>query len=784
MGNRLAVPADSGAGQRAVLAGHYLEDDQGAVTVACEDPALERHADRPWTLAYVQEKYGVRLPESGTEGPGTGAGVAVSDSALEHHALLCGASGSGKTRLMQHLLAGQLPWGVSLVMLDPKKETLRRMLVAAMDAGVPPDRVTLLLPGLGGVGCPGWNPLLPSEGTTLSQAVTSFVSLLAAGSSSWGPRLQDLLTNAALLIGAQGLTLYELVRFLQMPDYRAAVLARPLPDLPLGDRIACDEAAEYFAREYGGWGEREQASAAAPVLNKVRDLLRIPFLRALFCARESTLDFRALWRGQRLLLVHLDDGSLGDDGTRLLSGLLVSQLLRTARRNPAAKDAAGREGNPVALALDELGLSERFSGKAVCDILAVAREYRLRLIAACQHMGQLSGELREALLTSTAVRFFFRLGISDARFAADALSAGQGGQLRRVVLEAAPPEYPASAGPPATDSRTGKLVKLEKVVPKESWTHPVFDGRGFLLERTETAYATVRRREPEILSCIGDDRYGIPRAALEARKLAVASGLPRLYVNRAGTRDAVEVGEYVRGLREEEVSLSGASPLSLIVHFPRPRLKRLEKASETELRQEWVRRLMDMPKQQAALWLFDGPTRLVKVIDVPDALSDPELPGFEQAALDATGITPAEVEAAYRFREAGVRDLLAQQTPGPLEGATDEGALSAPTDPPPGSGGGEEEQAPPRVRKARTRAEWMALRLQKVAARPGQFATPIPTGGKPRQKPAPRVRAKKNAAKVAPPRPEGRADPPKEGPTATPPPLPRVGEVADDGSLA
>ena len=63
---------------------------------------------------------------------------------------------------------------------------------------------------------------------------------------------------------------------------------------------------------------------------------------------------------------------------------------------------------------------------ALSRILAVAGEYKLRLMVACQHMGQLPSELQQALRTSTALRVYFRFGIDDAKAVASTLSAGRG----------------------------------------------------------------------------------------------------------------------------------------------------------------------------------------------------------------------------------------------------------------------------------------------------------------------------------------------------------------------
>ena len=336
---------------------------QGCLRVLCDAPELERHVSQPWFLSYAAERLDLPRADGSREGPRSGT-AEVDAPLLARHACVCGATGSGKTRLALHLLAEQLRAGCSVVMLDPKAETIRHLLHLAYGTGVSPEEVTLLSPHMEGIGAPGWNPLdCKATGLSPAQASADFVSVLAKSSGSWGPRLQDVLTNALIVISAHGLSLFELARLLQRDDYREGLLRQPLDPARTGggtvsDAVVYDEARDYFLREFAAWGKSERTGAVAPVLNKFRELLRSPFLRSLLCARRSTLDLSSLWKRRGLVLVHLDGASLGDEGARLLGGLLAHGLLRTAMR------ASGPV--PVVLALDEMGVAERFVGSAAC----------------------------------------------------------------------------------------------------------------------------------------------------------------------------------------------------------------------------------------------------------------------------------------------------------------------------------------------------------------------------------------------------------------------------------
>ncbi len=597
--------------------------DAEGVRFLCDASELERHIEKPWFRAYAAERLDVPVPPlSGAEKTASPSGAAwVGADLLARHACVIGATGSGKTRLALHLLAEQLRAGCSAVILDPKIETLRHLLSLAYGLGVAPEQVTVLSPHLSGAGAPGWNPLdARASGLTPAQAASDVVSVLEKSTSSWGPRMGDLLTNALIVIASHGLSLFELARFLQRDDYRAGLLRTPLPLPPakpgavLGD-VAFEEARDFFLSEFAAWSKSERAAAVAPVFNKFRELLRTPFLRALLCARRTTLHLGSLWHKPRLVLVHLDSAALGDEGVRLLGGLLAHQLLRTALRSDGPV--------PVVLALDEMGVSEEFVGEAATQILAIARSRGLRLLVACQHLNQLSDGLRTSLLANTAVRAFFRLGYEDARLVAASLAAGTGERTSKIAVD---------------------VGKRDAEGLPEAWAetvHTIRDGRG---EPICLSPAAVQAFWHLARKAEGDAQVS------GLKRLASVSGIDRLYVHAADSKKPVELSRYVRGLPAGDYGLSGSGPVRLTVYFPRPRLSVLSRETEAERERKWIKVLGELPVRQAVLRLASGEARVVQVLPVADPMPAAGFDRFLSAAVAASGQSAREVEQAGVWR--------------------------------------------------------------------------------------------------------------------------------------
>jgi hypothetical protein len=587
------------------LVGRVLrtQENDAPLELVTDEPLFRPYLKTSWLHGFVEERLGIS-PKQKSENSSpseflVGANFALPDDSLARHVALFGSSGSGKSRLAFHLLQEQLKVGYSAVALDPKPDTIEHLLALAKAAGLRPEQITLLVP-TDAENAVGWNPLdYVVSGLPVAQVVGAFVSILEQGATSWGPRLREVLVNALTVISAKRLSLFEVVQFLRREDYRVGLLneitCAGYGSYSFEDALTVREATEYFLRDFAGWSKSERVSATGPVLNKLSELLRVPFLRAMLCAKESVLDLAAIWQEPRFIIVHLDRTVLGDEGVRLLGGLICWQLYQTAMRVEGPV--------PVILSLDEMGVGVQFIGKAVCEILAIARSRKLRLLLACQFLDQLGEELRTALLSTTGIRVFFRLGYPDAKLVAASLGAGTGESIQKVSLE------------------VGKGDTIAQI------PHRILDAWGRQVALTPVAWEALREFTHH--STLADaDISGL-------NSLALLSGANRLYVFPYGKsnspKQAVELGKYITGLSpyktplpwEEETNepigywIKGPSPLFLMIRLPRPRFQVVAKQTESERSQKWLRMLMDLPVQQAVVQMA-GVSCTIKVLNVPD----------------------------------------------------------------------------------------------------------------------------------------------------------------------
>ena len=312
------------------------------------------------------------------------------------HLWIVGKTGSGKSTLLANLLAQDLARGAGVALLDPHGD-----LVETATALVPRHRtndVLLFTPA------DESHPISfnvfrqgkrahPDPALLTSQLVSVFKK---QWSDSWGPRLEHVLRNAILAVAPDPrATLLFLYRFLTDESLRDKVVAK----------VTDPMVQEFWTREFAGYTRNLQAEATAPVLNKLGAFVANPKVRAIVSQERSRVDLVRLMNEQGILLANLATGTIGEDASLLLGGLLLTSIQLAVMERP-------RGGAPFFLYIDEF---QNFVTDSLATMLAEARKFGLGLILAHQYLAQLPLSLRAAVLGNVGSTVLFRLGAADAQ---------------------------------------------------------------------------------------------------------------------------------------------------------------------------------------------------------------------------------------------------------------------------------------------------------------------------------------------------------------------------------
>lgn len=335
--------------------------------------------------------------------PGDRRPLALNEQARLRHVHVLGPTGTGKSTLLVNMAASDLAAGYGVVLLDPKGDLVDDVL-----ARVPEfrrDDVVVLDPA-DETHPVGLNPLRAAHGASAEVVVENLVALFKSlYRSSWGPRTDDILRAALLtLAGAGDTTLCEVPLLLTDPNYRRRLVGAL--DDPVG--------LESFWGWYEALSDAERLSVVGPVLNKVRAFTMRPRVRAIIGQATPQLALPDVLASNKVLLVSLGSGVLGEEAAALLGALVVAELWHATTARAGLPRSQRR---PVMAYLDEWQHFLHLP-TPMASVLAEARGMGLGMTLAHQHLGQLTDETRSAVLSNARSRVVFQLPNADARLVA------------------------------------------------------------------------------------------------------------------------------------------------------------------------------------------------------------------------------------------------------------------------------------------------------------------------------------------------------------------------------
>jgi hypothetical protein len=312
------------------------------------------------------------------------------------HSYVIGQPGTGKSRAFESWIMQDIAAGRGVGVIDPHGDLFNNLLGRLADKPELWERVVIFDP-LDPKWVVGFNPLEPIPNLS-QERVALYMTDVAI--KIWhltpanAPRMVWLLTNSFLALSNLGLSLLDLSRFLVDTEYRESLLPR----------LSHEAAKRYFTDEF----PRSEAGVhqwVTPVLNKLGGLIFDPDMRLIF-AGQSTINFRQIMDQQKVLLVNVPKGVLGEGTSALLAAFIVAHMQKAALSR-----ATTSRRPPFYLYLDEF---QNYTTDNIKDILSESRKYALSLTLAHQYLDQLPGDIRSAVLNTTGTIISFRVGYGDA----------------------------------------------------------------------------------------------------------------------------------------------------------------------------------------------------------------------------------------------------------------------------------------------------------------------------------------------------------------------------------
>jgi hypothetical protein len=262
----------------------------------------------------------------------------------------------------------------------------------------------------------GFNILSAHTDLERELLASDLVALFKRFSTSWGDQLHSVLANAimAFLYNTKTGHLGDLRKFLIEPSFRNIVLSTCTdPDLLY-----------YWHKEY----PLLKTSSIGSILTRLDSFLRPKVIRNMVCQPQS-LDMGTLMDSNKIVLVKLSQGLIGEENRYLLGACIVAKVQQAAM---ARQQQSVDSRTPFFCYIDEF---HHFVSPSLETILSGTRKYGLGLVCVHQNMQQLArtdSDIASALMSNVGTRICFRLSDTDAKRMQEGFSAFNAEDLQNL----------------------------------------------------------------------------------------------------------------------------------------------------------------------------------------------------------------------------------------------------------------------------------------------------------------------------------------------------------------
>lgn len=319
------------------------------------------------------------------------------------HFYCIGKTGMGKSNLMENMAIQDIQAGRGIAYVDPHGEGAEKLLDF-----IPSDRINDVI---------FFNPSdldFPIAFNVMEKVDFRYRHLVAGGLMGvfkkvwpdvWSARMEYILNNAILaLLEYPDATLLGVNRMLADPEYREKVV----------EKITDPIVKSFWVVEFAKYSQKYEQEATAAIQNKVGQFISNPLIRNLIGQVKSTIDMRDIMDKQKIFIMDLSKGRIGEDNSRLLGALLITKLQLAAM---SRVDIPEDDRKDFYLYVDEF---QNFATDSFANILSEARKYRLNIILGHQYIGQLAQDgdtkVRDAVFGNVGTMAVFRVGAEDAEF--------------------------------------------------------------------------------------------------------------------------------------------------------------------------------------------------------------------------------------------------------------------------------------------------------------------------------------------------------------------------------
>lgn len=320
----------------------------------------------------------------------------------QRHMYVIGKTGMGKSTLLENMAIQDLQNGEGLAFIDPHGSAVESLLNYIPEHRK--DDVVYFAPF--DLDNPIAFNVMEDVGYDKRHLVVSglMATFKKLWVDAWSARMEYILTNTLLaLLEYPDATLLGVNRMYTDKAYRQKVV----------DNVKDPVVKDFWTKEFAGYTDRFTQEATPAIQNKVGQFTGNPLIRNIIGQPKSSFDIRELMDNNKILLINLSKGLVGDTNMRLLGSMLVTRIFLAAMSRANLPPEQLKKAEQFYLYVDEF---QNFANDTFSEILSEARKYGLNLTIAHQYIEQMEEQVRAAVFGNVGTTVSYRVGPLDAEF--------------------------------------------------------------------------------------------------------------------------------------------------------------------------------------------------------------------------------------------------------------------------------------------------------------------------------------------------------------------------------
>lgn len=320
------------------------------------------------------------------------------------HTYMIGKTGTGKTTLYQNMALQDIQAGRGICFVDPHGEAIDFLI-----ARIPKNRIDdVILFDPSNLESPFGLNLLEWKNESekdflVSEAIQIFYKIFDPEQTGIiGPQFEHWMRNAALTVMAdpEGGTLLEIPKLFvdkSFENHKRKFVTDPM-------------VAEFWDKQMSRTSDFHRSEMLNYFSSKFGRFMTNSLMKNIIGQKQSSFNFADVLAGEKILLINLSKGKIGELNSQML-GLILMTKLQLAVLQRANIDPDQRR--PFYLYVDEF---QNLLTDAFISMLSESRKYELGVHLTNQYIAQLPEKIRSAIMGNIGTLIAFQIGSADAQF--------------------------------------------------------------------------------------------------------------------------------------------------------------------------------------------------------------------------------------------------------------------------------------------------------------------------------------------------------------------------------